>query len=73
MNYTKFVNVLAQELTDYNITYQHDMSDFELIKAIHQQLKNGIPVPVFFGTANPYNKPNYDFHASVVSGVRTSG
>lgn len=69
MDYTKFVNVLGQELPDYNVSYQHNTNDFEMIKAIHEQLKNGIPVPVFFGAANPYNKPNFDFHASVVRGI----
>lgn len=69
MTYDKFVSVLAEELPDYQVSYQHGQSDLDLLKAIHQQLKDGIPVPVFFGAANPYKQPYYDFHASVVIGV----
>lgn len=69
MTNEKFISLLTEELPGYKVTYQYGQSDVELIKAIHMQLKNGIPVPVFFGAENPYNKPYKDFHASVVTGM----
>jgi hypothetical protein len=69
INYDRFLNYLSLELPEYEIKYSSELNDFELIKAIHQQLAEGIPVPVFFGSPNPYNQPFYDFHASVVTGI----
>lgn len=69
MSVPRFVELLTAELPDYQVTYQHDQSDAELIKAIHGQLKQGLPVPIFLGAENAFNKPHYDFHASVVTGL----
>jgi len=69
MNYDQFLNYLSLELPEYEIKYSSGLNDFELIKAVHHQLTDGMPVPVFFGSPNPYNKPFYDFHASVVTGI----
>lgn len=65
----EFVDMLTRELPDYAAAYRSGLSDGDLVKAIHQQLTSGTPVPVFFGAENPYNKPLYDFHASVVTGI----
>jgi hypothetical protein len=47
MNYERFLNYLSLELPEYEIKYSNELNDFELIKAIHQQLADGMPVPVF--------------------------
>jgi hypothetical protein len=69
MSTDKFAQVLSAELPDYTVTYRHNLDDMALLQGIHDQLGRGLPVPVFFGAANPYNKPYYDFHASVVTGL----
>lgn len=69
MNTDKFLEILASELPDYKAEYKSKLSDLELIKEIHFELNQGMPVAVFFGAENPYNKPFYDFHASVVIGI----
>lgn len=69
MQTDQFIRILSEELPDYSVTSKPNQSQFELISGIHDQLMRGIPVPVFFGAANPYNEPYYDFHASVVTGV----
>lgn len=69
MNYDQFLKYLSLELPEYEIEYINGLDDFELIGVIHKQLVKNIPVPVFFGSPNPYNEPFYDFHASVVTGI----
>jgi len=69
MNYNQFLKYLSMELQGYEIEYSNELSDYELISAIHNQLLDSIPVPIFFGSPNPYNEPFYDFHASVVTGI----
>ena len=69
MNEYKFYEILAKELRGFQVRFMNDLSDTELINAVHESLKNGFPVPVFLGSANPYNKPFNDFHASVVTGM----
>lgn len=69
MNYDQFLKYLSLELPEYEIKYINGLDDFELIKAIHEQLARNIPVPVFFGSLNPYNEPFYEFHASVITGI----
>ncbi len=69
MKLEQFIDILAKELPDYEVYYQHDKSDLDMIQAIQRQLSSGIPVPVFLGTPNPYNEPYYDFHASVVTSI----
>ncbi len=73
MNPARFVEILSQELPGYTVTYRHNLNDAELLQGIHDQLQQGIPVPVFFGAPNPFNKPYYDFHASVVTGLDLAG
>lgn len=69
MNEYKFYEILQRELPGFQVKFMNDLSDTELVDAIHESLKNGFPVPVFLGSANPYNKPYNDFHASVVTGM----
>jgi len=69
MDYGLFLNYLTLELQEYEIEYSNGLNDYDLISAIHNQLSEGIPVPVFFGSPNPYNEPFYDFHASLVTGI----
>ena len=69
MKNDEFVTLLSKELPGYSISYVGNLADAELLKAIHKQLTEGYPVPVFFGAENPYHKPWYDFHASVVTGL----
>jgi hypothetical protein len=64
-----FTEILKSELPAYNIEYKQNLSNTDLILSIHDQLLNSIPVPIFFGAANPYNEPYNDFHASVVTGL----
>jgi hypothetical protein len=73
MNTDEFLEILSSELPDHEIVYKANLSDSELIKEIHSQLSTGMPVAVFFGAENPYNKPFYDFHASVVTGIDLDG
>jgi len=40
-----------------------------MIENIHSSLDNNNPVLIIFGAPNPYNKPFYDYHASVVFGI----
>jgi hypothetical protein len=69
MKAERFAEILSGELPEYHVDCLQNLGDAELIGKIHEQLKNGVPVPVFFGAANPYNKPFNDFHASVVTGL----
>jgi hypothetical protein len=69
MDYEQFLKYLSLELPEYEIEYINGLDDFELIKTIHEQLERNIPLPVFFGSLNPYNEPFYNFHASVVTGI----
>jgi hypothetical protein len=69
MKTDEFSKILSAELPDHEIVYKANLSDLEMIKEIHSQLSIGMPVAVFFGAENPYNKPFYDFHASVVTGM----
>lgn len=65
----QFTDIFSKELTNYAFSYKTNLSDVDLLLGIHSQLKKGIPVPIVFGAANPFNKPYYDFHASVVTGL----
>ena len=60
---------LRGELPEKNIEYKSNGTSVEMIMNIHNLLNNNIPVPISFGSLNPYNKPFYDFHASVVYGI----
>ena len=63
------VRYLEKEMPDYRVDFKKDLSETEIAENIHSQLKSGIPVPLLFGAANPYNPPYYDFHFSPVTGI----
>ncbi|HWI65096.1 MAG TPA: C39 family peptidase [Symbiobacteriaceae bacterium] len=69
MTTAQFGELLAQELPGYTVGYRGKGNDSVMIQELHAQLKQGIPVPVFFGAPNPHNQPYYDFHASIVTGL----
>lgn len=69
MKSEQFRDLLSKELPNLSVLYAGGMDDSTLLSTIHGQLTQGFPVPVFFGAENPYNKPWYDFHASVVTGM----
>jgi len=60
---------LAGELPGKNIVYKSNGSNEDMIRNIHTSLYNNNPVVILFGSPNPYNKPYYDFHGSVVYGI----
>jgi hypothetical protein len=65
----QFTDLLSLELPDYEVGYRSNLSTAQLIVEIHGQLIKGVPVPVFFGAPDMYNKPWYNFHASVVTAI----
>jgi len=64
-----FLKYLRRSLTGYNIILKNNITDTEVLKLIYDQLKKGLPVPVYFSTINAWDKPNYDTHYSVVTGI----
>jgi len=60
---------LAGELPGKSIVYKSNGSNEDMIRNIHSSLNNNNPVVILFGSPNPYNKPYYDFHGSVVYGI----
>ena len=60
---------LQGELPGKNIVYETNGTNEDMIRNIHTSLHNNSPVVIFFGSPNPYNKPYYDFHGSVVYGI----
>jgi len=60
---------LQLELPGKNIIFEINIKDEDMIRDIHASLNNNNPVLIFFGAQNPFNKPFYDFHASVVYGI----
>jgi len=60
---------LAGELPGRVIVHESNRSNEEMIRNIHASLNANNPVVIFFGSPNPYNKPYYDFHGSVVYGI----
>ncbi len=65
----QILDVWRRELPQYRVTYRHGSGGAALIAQIHRQLADGIPVPVFLGSRDPYRAPHFDFHASVVKGL----
>jgi hypothetical protein len=60
---------LKGELSDKTVEYHSNGKNVETINNIYESLSNNKPVIVFFGSSNDYNKPYYDFHASVIYGL----
>jgi len=60
---------LAGELPERTVIHESNGTNEEMIVNIHVSLSNNNPVVIFFGSPNPYDKPNYDFHGSVVYGI----
>jgi hypothetical protein len=60
---------LQGEIPDRNIEIKLNGTNEEMIKNIHTSLDNNNPVLIIFGAPNPYNKPFYDYHASVIFGI----
>jgi len=60
---------LTGELPENIIVHKANETNEEMIKNIHASLNDNNPVVIFFGSPNPYDKPYYDFHGSVVYGI----
>jgi len=60
---------LQGEIPDKNIEINLNDANDVMIKNIHTSLNNNNPVLINFGALNPYNKPFYDYHASVIFGI----
>jgi len=60
---------LKGELPEKSIVYESNGSNESMMRNIHDSLSNNHPVAILFGSPNPYNKPYYDFHGSVVYGM----
>jgi hypothetical protein len=60
---------LQLEMPEKNVVLKSKVSNEEMLRNIHASLDNNNPVLISFGAPNPYNKPFYDFHASVVYGI----
>ena len=65
----EFTGILSKELPAYRVTYKSGLGDGALVGEIHAQLARGLPVPVFFGAPDEYNKPWWNFHASAVTAI----
>lgn len=64
-----FEQFLRDCLPGYNVELSNCIPDSEVVKIVYSQLKQGMPVPVYFSTVNEWDKPNYDTHYSVVIGI----
>jgi len=53
----------------YGVRVYENISNSSVLDYINCQLGQGLPVPVFYVAPNPYNKPKYDIHSSVVIGI----
>lgn len=66
---TTFEKYLRDSLQGYYVELRNDISDSEIIKTVYSQLKQEIPVPIYFSTVNNWDKPNYDTHYSALIGI----
>ena len=69
---TKFYNKLQSALEEagYHVEHHVNVADSAFLEQIYLQLKQGIPVPIYFSTVNAWDKPNFDTHYSVIIGIR---
>lgn len=56
--------------TGYRVRHRVNLSEAEFLEQVAVQLRQGLPVPIYFSTLNPWNEPNYDTHYSVIIGLR---
>ena len=54
----------------YRVEHQVNSTDAAFLEQTYRQLEHGIPVPIYFSTLNAWDKPNYDTHYSVITGMR---
>lgn len=54
----------------FHVEHQANISNNAFVERTYLQLKQGVPVPIYFSTINDWNKPNYDTHYSLVIGLR---
>jgi predicted double-glycine peptidase len=64
-----FLKYIRQSLKGYSVNLENNITDSQVLTLIYSQLEKGIPVPVYFSTINHWDKPNYDTHFSVVTGI----
>ena len=66
---TDTAELLQLELSEREVNFISNVTNDKMIRDIHASLNRGNPVVVYFGAPNPYNKPFYDSHASVIYGI----
>jgi hypothetical protein len=64
-----FERYLRNSLQKYNVEMISNIPDSEIIRTMYNQLKQGLPVPIYFSTLNYWDKPNYDTHYSAAIGI----
>jgi hypothetical protein len=66
----RFRDALKSTLPGFRVVHRTNIPDSDLLAETYDQLKRGIPVPIYFATVNDWNKPTYDTHYSVIIGMR---
>jgi hypothetical protein len=66
----EFSRALHSVLLDRGFKVQNltNVSEYYFLNTVYDQLKTGMPVPIYFSTENDWDKPNFDTHYSVIIG-----
>jgi hypothetical protein len=66
----EFAKALNLVLKDGGFEVQNlaHVSEYDFLNTVYEQLKAGMPVPIYFSTENAWDKPNFDTHYSVITG-----
>lgn len=54
----------------FRLEHQVNVPDDLFLERTYRQLKQGVPVPIYFSTVNDWDKPNYDTHYSAIVGIK---
>jgi hypothetical protein len=68
----QFYQALSSALggNGFQVAHQANITNTKFLERAYLQLKQGIPVPIYFSTINDWDKPNYDTHYSLIIGMR---
>jgi hypothetical protein len=66
---TDAAELLQLELPGREVNFISNVTNDKMIRDIHASLSRGNPIAVYFGAPNPYNKPYFDSHGSVIYGI----
>ncbi len=65
----EFLAYLRKALPTRSVELVSDRPPRDVLALLHSQLAAGIPVPIYFSTANAWEGPKFDTHYSAVTGI----